>query len=173
MVPAGDRTARAPVVLGEVAGVYGVRGWVRIRSYTVPPEGLLDYRECLLGGADGWRNAMIETGRRQGKGIVLHLAGIDDRDAAQALIGCEIAVPREALPEPGDGRYYWTDLEGLEVRHTDGCVLGYVDHLIGTGANDVLVVRGDRDRLIPFVTESVVREVDLDDGVIVVDWPWD
>lgn len=173
MVPADSSGGRDPVIIGRIAGVYGVRGWLRIRSFTVPPEGLLGYRNCLLRRGDEWREAIIGSGRGQGKGIVVHIEGIDDRDAAAALIGTEIAVRRDALPEPEQGRYYWADLEGLEVRHTDGRVLGHVDHLIETGANDVLVVRGDKETLIPFVAESVVRDVDLDAGSIVVDWPWD
>ena len=116
MDPAGNGGARHPVVIGRVSGVYGVRGWLRVRSFTAPPEGLLDYRDCLLRRDGQWRAAIIGSGRGQGKGIVVHIEGIDDRDAAAALIGTEIAVPRDALPEPEEGHFYWADLEGLEVR---------------------------------------------------------
>jgi 16S rRNA processing protein RimM len=167
-------TSTTHVVLGRVSGVFGIRGWVKVFSYTDPREGILDYRDCLLARDDRWVPATIVEGQRHGKGIILRLQGVDDREAAAALIGTDIAVPRDRLPEPEDGSFYWADLEGLEVRHVDGSVLGRVDHLLETGANDVLVVRkGINDVLIPFVVDSVVKNVDLRSGVIEVDWEWD
>lgn len=161
------------VILARITGLYGVRGWVRIYSYTEPREGILDYRECLLLDGERVRETRIEEGKRHGKSVIVRLSGIDDRDAAADLVGFELAVTRDALPEPEPGSYYWSDLEGLEVRHEDGRLLGTVDHLIGTGANDVLVVReGDNEVLIPFVIDTVVKNVDLQAGVIDVDWEW-
>jgi 16S rRNA processing protein RimM len=109
-------------------------------------------------------------GRAQGKGVVARLDGVDDRDAATALVGTEIWVPRDALPKPRQGEYYWADLEGLAVRTVDGVDLGRVSHLFATGANDVMVVQGGRERLIPFVPGRQVVKVDLDAGLIEVDW---
>jgi len=162
-----------PVVLGHVAGVSGVRGWVKVHSYTKPREGLLNYRECLLGSGGEWRPARFVEGRVQGKNMVMRLEGIADRDAAGALIGLDIAVNRERLPELEEGHYYWADLEGLEVRQTSGTRLGQVERLLETGANDVLIVAGEREVLIPFVMDEVIKSVDLATGVIVVDWEWD
>ncbi len=164
---------REPVVLGKISGVYGVQGWVRVHSYTDPRDALLGYRDCLLRHSGGWRPAQVAAGKVHGKGLIMRLAGIEDRDAAQALIGTEIGVDRQALPEPEDGHYYWADLEGLEVRRVDGSVMGRVSHLLETGANDVLVVQGEQEVLIPFLTGSVVKDVDLAAGVIVVDWEWE
>ena len=106
-----------------------------------------------------------------GKGLVVGLRDYTDRDQARSLIGLEIAVPRAELPAPEEGEYYWADLVGLKVETTEGQILGTVDHLIETGANDVLVVHGeDRERLIPFVADQVIRRVDLAAGLIQVDW---
>lgn len=146
---------------------------MRVYSYTEPREAILDYDEWLLGRDGDWRPATVTDGRRHGKTVLARLEGCDDRDAAASLIGDEIAVPREELPPLPEGRYYWTDLVGLRVEHRDGSELGVVDHLLETGANDVLVVKGEREILIPFVPEKVVLDVDLDAGVIRVDWEWD
>ena len=161
------------VVLGHISGVSGVRGWVKVISYTSPREGLLDYRDCLLERGGEWLPAKFAEGRLQGKGIVMRLDGVTDRDAAGDLVGTKIGVSREQLPELEDGRYYWTDLEGLEVRQVDGTRLGRVEKLLETGSNDVLVVVGEKETLIPFLIDTVIKEVDLAAGVIVADWNWD
>ena len=115
----------------------------------------------------------MAEGSRHGKGVVARLVGCDDRDQAQSLMGYEIGVYRDQLPETEPGEYYWNDLKGLKVVTLQGESLGIVDHLIETGANDVLVVKGERERLIPFVQDQVVTKVDLDNGEIQVDWDKD
>jgi 16S rRNA processing protein RimM len=158
------------VILGRVAGVYGVKGWVRVHSDTAPRENILSYAPWLLRRNGDWEAWDVEEGHRHGKGVVARLAGVGDRDVAATFVGADIAVPRERLGGPGAGEYYWTDLEGLEVVTTRGVVLGIVDHLFETGANDVMVVTGDRERLVPFVEPQVVRAVDFAAGRLVVDW---
>lgn len=158
------------IVLGRVTGLFGVKGWVKVFSDTDPREGIVKYSPWLLKQGGDWRSIKVEAGQRQGKTVVAKLAGINDRDAAAALIGAEIAVPRDRLPPAAPGEVYWADLEGLAVRTESGIELGMVSHLIETGANDVLVVKGDRERLIPFVREQVIRNIDLDQGVLIVDW---
>ncbi len=160
----------ALVVVGQVTGLYGVLGWVRIYSHTQPRENVLHYGRWHLGGPGRWRPVKVEAARTQGKGLVAKFAGVDDRDAARAWIGREIAVPRDELPPLEEGEYYWSDLLGLQVLTVDGQVLGQVARLMETGANDVLVVQGDRERLIPFLPDRVVRRVDLEAGVVEVDW---
>lgn len=161
------------VVLGRVAGPFGVRGWVRVFAYTEPREGIVNYRDCLLKQDDNWHDIRIAEGRKHGKSVVLRFEGCEDRDAAASYAGAEIAVPREALPEAGEGHYYWADLEGLNVLHRDGSVLGKVDYILATGVHDVLVVKGEFERLIPFVPGQTVVEVNFAEGVINVDWEWD
>ena len=162
-----------PVVLGRISGVFGVRGWVRVFSYTEPREALLNYRRWLLGNAGEWRSATLAEGQRHGKTVVVRLEGCEDRDRAASLIGKELAVPRDELPAAEEGHYYWSDLEGMQVRRRNGTDLGRLASLLETGAHDVMVVKGDKERLIPFVTDKVVLDVDQEAGVITVDWEWD
>jgi 16S rRNA processing protein RimM len=159
--------------LGRISGLFGVRGWVKVYSYTEPREAVLNYDSWLLDRKDGWQEARVAEGQRHGKTVIAHIEGYDDRDQAAALVGIEIGVPRDAMPETADGQYYWSDLEGLRVLHRDGTELGEVAHLIETGANDVMVVKGEVERLIPFVLDKVVIGVDLAKGEIEVDWEWD
>lgn len=156
------------VLLGHVSGVHGVRGWVKIHSLTEPREAIFEYQPWLLG--DAHEAVRISEGIKHGNRLIAHIEGVDDREAAEELVNRSIAVRREQLPQADAGEYYWTDLVGLEVRLQDGRVLGTVDRLVATGANDVLVVAGDRERLVPFVTGQYVKSVDLEHGVIVVDW---
>jgi 16S rRNA processing protein RimM len=162
-----------PVILGRIVGLFGIRGWVKVFSYTEPREAVLDYKDWLLSRDGGWQQVALAEGRRQGKAIIARLEGIEDRDSAAELTGSDIGVDRDALPEPGAGRYYWADLEGLSVVHKDGTQLGRVTCLMATGANDVLVVDGPAERLIPFVMGEVILDVDVAAGVIRVDWEWD
>lgn len=158
------------VVLGRVSGLFGVRGWVKVFSDTDPREGIVEYSPWQLHVRDEWRSVKVEAGQRHGKNVVVKLEGVDDREKAAALIGTEIAVMRSDLPATEAGEYYWADLEGLSVRTETGVELGTVDHLVATGANDVLVVKGERERLIPFVKEQVVKNIDLDARLLIVDW---
>lgn len=166
-------TAGRRVLVGRIVGLYGVQGWVKLESWTEPRTQIFRYQPWLLDMAPGdTREIAGISGRAQGKGLVAHLPGVDDRDAAAALIGRDIWVDRECLPPPGEGEYYWVDLEGLEVIDTSGRVLGKVSHLFATGANDVVVVDGvdGRERLIPFVQGVYVHAVDLAGERMVVDW---
>jgi 16S rRNA processing protein RimM len=156
------------VVLGRIAGVYGVRGWVKVFSETEPRDAILGYSPWLLG--PHLRPHTVIEGRRHGKGVVVRLEGCTDRDQAAPLVGAEIAVSRDDLPPASADELYWADMEGLTVVTTQGVALGTVDHLFSTGVNDVLVVAGDRERLIPFAWGDVIRDVDLEAGCIEVDW---
>lgn len=156
----------SPLVLGYLSGLHGVQGWFKVYSYTDPRENIFSYSPWRVGE----RTFQVEQGRSQGKGLVVKLAGIDDRDSAAALLGAEIGVPRERLPPLPEGEYYWADLYGLRVIDTTGRELGTVDHLLETGANDVLVVKGAREYLIPLVFGPIVLAVDLQAGTLRVDW---
>ena len=162
-----------PVILGRISGLFGVRGWVKVYSYTEPREAVLNYDRWLLSGNNGWQEATVAEGQRHGKTVIVRINGYDDRDQAAGLIGTEIGVPRDELPETDSDHYFWSDLEGLCVVHRDGTELGKVDHLLETGANDVMVVKGETERLVPFVMDKVVLGVDLAKGEIRVDWEWD
>ncbi|MEI2743276.1 MAG: ribosome maturation factor RimM [Candidatus Competibacter sp.] len=158
------------VVLGRVSGLFGVQGWVRVFSHTEPRDGIIGYKPIYMRQAGEWQPVEIEEGRAHGAGVVLKFLGCDDRDRAATLIQSEIAVRRSQLPPPGPGEYYWTDLEGLRVVTVGGIELGTVASLFATGANDVIVVRGERERLIPFIRPDVIVEIDLENRCLRVDW---
>ena len=161
------------VTVAEIVGVFGVAGWVKIFSHTRPRENVLTYSPWYLRKGQAWEPIELLEGRLQGRGVVAHLQGIESRDLAQALVGTEVAVKRSQLPPPGENEYYWVDLVGLRVVNTDGVELGVVKRMMETGANDVLVVEGERERLIPLVPQVYVRSVDFETGRIDVDWPAD
>ena len=162
------------VILGQVVGVFGVKGWVKIRSDTEPRENILHYSPWYLRQQDGWVSHRVNASQQQSKGLIVQFEGITDRDIAARFVGCDIAVPREQLPAPAKGEYYWTDLIGLRVRNQQGEDLGTVTSLLETGANDVLVVRdGEQEHLIPYITGYYVLEVDPAAGFIEVDWQRD
>jgi 16S rRNA processing protein RimM len=158
------------VTLGRISGLFGVHGWVKVFSYSQPRDGMLRYNLWYLELATGWSQMALEGGHRHSKGVVAKLAGCDSRDRAAPLLGAAIAVSREQFPDVEPGEYYWTDLLNLQVVTQAGVQLGVVDYLLETGANDVLVVKGDRERLIPFVARDVISKIDLDNGILVVDW---
>lgn len=158
------------MVVGRVTGLFGVRGWVKVFSHTEPRDNVLGYRPWWI-EVDGAPRAFdIVDGRVHGKGIVAQLAGIDDRDAAAALLGKDITVARGQLAPAGKDEWYYADLEGLEVVTVGGVALGRIASLFDTGANTVMVVRGERERLVPFTVGDVVKSVELDGGRVVVDW---
>lgn len=156
------------ILVGRIAGVYGVRGWVKVVSDTDPPESILGYTPWLLGSDAIPRT--VREGKLHGKGLVALLDGCEDRDQAAVLVGQNICVQRSQLPPPSADELYWIDLEGLSVVTVDGVELGSVDHLFATGANDVIVVTGDRERLLPFIWGDVVKDVDFEHRRMLVDW---
>jgi 16S rRNA processing protein RimM len=170
--------------VGRITGCYGIRGWVKIHSYTDPQENFLRFGQWILQRRGAGEPIKFDDGRVQGKGLVVHIAGVDDRTLAETYRGLEVAVPAGSLPALGEGDYYWSQLQGLQVwcrepgtieKH-ESVLLGTVDYLIETGANDVLVVKpspdsiDDRERLIPYLPGDVVSRVDLEQAVIEVDW---
>lgn len=166
------------VLLGRIHGAFGVRGELKLESFTDPVRGILRYQPWILRDARGVeREVAGARGRETAKGLVATLPGVEDRDAADALRGTEVWVPRSALPPPAEGEYYWVDLEGLRVVNLEGADLGTVSHLVATGANDVLVAQGgapdSRERMIPFLQPDYIRSVDFDAGVVTVDWDAD
>ncbi|HHJ21026.1 MAG TPA: ribosome maturation factor RimM [Gammaproteobacteria bacterium] len=158
------------VIVGKVSGVYGVKGWLKVHSFTHAREDILGYKPWLMGRNGDWSTREVEAGQRHGKGIIAKLVGCDDRDQALALSGIQIAIKSEQLPELGVDDYYWSDLIGLQVETEAGVTLGVVDSLLETGANDVMVVKGDRERVIPYAQPEYVKSIDLHAGKMVVDW---
>ncbi len=158
------------VVIGRINGVFGTRGWLKIYSYTRPRENVLTYSPWQLSQPNQSSSLAVLAHRRDGSGLVALLEGIDDRDKAVAHVGAEISVDRTALPDSAPGEYYWADLIGLEVVNKDGIILGKVSRLLATGANDVLVLDGPKERLVPYVQGHYVLNVDLDARRMIIDW---
>jgi 16S rRNA processing protein RimM len=157
------------VVMGRVSAPYGVKGWVKVHSYTEAADSLLDFPVWWLGDGKAWRESRVVEAALHGGSIVARLGESGDRNAAQALQGLQIAVPRSSLPQAEQGEYYWLDLVGLRVIGQAGAELGVVESVIETGANDVLEVKGEAKHLIPFVSDYIV-DVDLKNGLIRADW---
>ena len=177
------------VVIGRLLAPYGLKGWMKVYSFTEPMENLLDYSVCQLqrsgdqaqcSGDQTAQQVEIEAGRPHGKGLVIKLRGVETPEQARLYTNAELAVPVSQMPVLEQGDYYWRQLEGLQVVAQfdggDAQLLGRVDHLLETGANDVLAVVpcegsiDQRERLVPWLPERVVLKVDLDAGVICVDW---
>lgn len=155
--------------MGRIAAPFGVKGWVKVQPFTAEPASLPAYPAWWLGRDGEWQEYRIERAQVQGRAVVAKLGGCEDREAAMAFRGKQVAVPREALPPTKANEFYWADLIGLRVLNEKAQDFGEVVRILETGANEVLVVRGDSERLIPFIAD-VIREVDLAAGVMRVEW---
>ncbi|MBI4006345.1 MAG: ribosome maturation factor RimM [Gammaproteobacteria bacterium] len=163
-----DRSQR--IIVGRVTGIYGVKGWVKVMSYTRPRENIFSYNPWLIKQDGDWREIALLDNKQHGKGLIAALAGLTDRDTARAVLGADIAIDQSQLQEPGPGEYYWHDLFGLQVINQENITLGTLKEIVETGANDVLVVEGEQRHLIPLIWKIYVLKVDLDLGIIRVDW---
>jgi 16S rRNA processing protein RimM len=160
------------VVVGRISGLFGVHGWVRIFDYCRQRGDILGYDTWLLRQGNEWNEVRVIAGRLQANTVVVQLEGCIDREAARTLIGSEISIRSDQLESPADGEFYWQDLKGLTVLNMAGETLGVVADLLETGANDVLVVKGESELLIPYTTVTV-DQVDLKDRHIRVHWERD
>ena len=178
--------ASEKVLLGRITGVYGVKGWVKVFSYTDPMEAIVDYSPWFIRAENRkqapWTEVKLKAGKRHAKTVVAQLENCNDRDAAMSYIGTEIAIEKQQLEElTGQDEYYWRDLIGLRVINQQGDELGVVKSLMETGANDVLVVVSELEpeegsekeiieRLIPWTMNNAIIAVDLEQKIIEVDW---
>lgn len=158
------------VVMGKVVAAQGIQGWVKVLPFTEYVDSLLDYDTWYIGDERSWRSIQVLESNVHGKLVVAKLEGIPDRTAAERHKGQLIAVARDSLPAQVEGEYYWSDLIGMSVLNLEGHAFGTVDSLLETGANDVLVVKGEGgETLMPFIA-SVIQQVDLNNKTIRVDW---
>ena len=165
------------IVLGKVGAVYGIKGWLKIHSFTGEADAILDYFPWSLKLGNNTQTVEITDWRKHNKGLIVKVAKVDDRDQAQALVGSEILVSEATLPDLPQGDFYWRDLIGMSVMTTKGYDLGVVSDMMETGANDVLVVKANlndgfskKERLIPYLFEEVVESVSIENKQICVDW---
>jgi 16S rRNA processing protein RimM len=171
-------------VMGKITTVYGVKGWVKVFSYSQPKENICQYDNWILEDAGNKRSVKVLACKPHGNGLVAHLDGSHDRDQAKQFCGSHIVIPSAELPDLPQGEFYWHQLQGLKVftigsDGSEGQLLGKVSHLMETGSNDVLVVKKCKDsldgneRLIPYLPDQVVKLIDLEAGLIEVDWDAD
>lgn len=158
------------IVVGKVGATYGIKGWLKILSYTDQVANILDFNPWYIESSAGWQPFEIEQGQEHGKGIIAKLAGFHNPEQARLLSGKTIAILRSQLPKLAKGEYYWSDLKGLTVIDQHGKTLGKVIYLIATGSNDVLVVKGEIEQAIPYLLGKVVTDVNLTKGEIHVNW---
>jgi len=161
------------IQVGNIQGVFGIKGWLKVFSHCRPKEQILDYSNWELRLPIGAEIYELQEGKLHGTGIIAKLKNVDDRTFAETLKGADIWVAKADLLELDENEYYWFELEGLSVINMEGETLGYVQKLMETGANDVLVVVNAADKqeiLIPYVKEQVIKQVDVEQKTITVDW---
>lgn len=170
-------TSNEQIVVGKIGAVYGVKGWLKVHSFTEEQEAILDYFPWSLKLGNKVQTVEVTDWRKHNKGLVVKIDNIDDRDVAQTLVSSEIFVDKTKLPELPDGEFYWRDLIGMTVVTDKGYDLGQVSDLLETGSNDVLVVKanrndgfGKKERLIPYLEDQVVKSVNVENKQICVDW---
>ena len=158
------------IQVGRIAGIYGVKGWLKIESYTRPPENIFSYKPWYIKQDGNWQEMNLLDSKIHGKGLIAALENINDRDVAREFIDADISIFRSQLHDLEPGEYYWHDLLGMQVINQQDSLLGQLQEILETGANDVLVVKGKNRYLIPLVWGRYVLEVDQDKGNIRVDW---
>jgi 16S rRNA processing protein RimM len=160
------------LIVGQINGIFGVNGWVKIFSHTEPRKNILEYSPWMIKFKGEWREIKVENSKVQsgGKTLVAKLENVIDRDVAREYMGCEIAINRSQLVHNTEDGWFWIDLVGCQVVTQEGVMLGDVQEMIVTGAHDVLRVQGDSEILIPFVMERFVLSVDIKAKKIIVDW---
>jgi 16S rRNA processing protein RimM len=165
------------IVMGKLGSTYGIRGWLKVFSYTDNAESIFDYSPWYLNQKGKWVEYKVESWKRHGQGYVCKLAGLDVREDAQLMTNFEIAIDPASLPELSEDEFYWRELFGMQVFTTKGYDLGEVTDLLETGSNDVLVIKanlkdafGQKERLVPYLEEQVIKKVDREARRIEVDW---
>ena len=161
------------IQVGKVSGVFGIKGWLKIFSHTEPKDNIINYKNWLLKKNGQDKPVKVLDGKLQGKGVVARIDGIEDKDQALGLMGWDIYISRGQLPVLAKNEYYWSDLIGLAVENLAGVQLGKIESLLETGANDVLVIKGERERAVPFLQGQIVKSIDLADAKMIVDWDAD
>lgn len=168
------------VILGTFGAVYGIKGWLKINSYTDQADGIFEYQPWLIGQDGNWQPVEVAQWRWHNKALIAKLSHINDRDAAAQITGQSIAVAADELPQLPDDEFYWRDLIGMRVVNTQNYDMGTVSEMLPTVSNDVLVVTansndafGKRERLIPFIQSQYVIAVDKENKQITVDWSAD
>ncbi len=165
------------ILLGEISGVHGIKGWVKVFSHTSPRVKITEYPQWFMKSSkdQSWVSRKLIEGKVQGKNIIAQLDGVHYRDEAEALVGTEIAIHKDQLEVLAEGEYFWRDLIGLSVETTKGEKLGQIDWLFNTGSNDVIIIKESegvdaKEHLLPFIFDDVIKSVNIEKSLMVVDW---
>lgn len=158
------------VITGRLARPYGIRGWIKVLSFTDPIQNLLTYKNWYIQHQHTWQNFSLSTGRIQGSFLVVKLEGLNNPEAVKQYTNDLIAVERSTFPPLKENEYYWADLIGMQIVTIDGVPLGRVKSLLETGSNDVLIISNQgHEHLIPYLSH-VVKSVDIKNKIITVEW---
>ena len=160
------------LLIGQINGLFGVQGWVKIFSHAHPRKNILSYQPWHVKVNDVWTTLEIVKGREQGKTIVAQLKGVSDREIARNYIGTELYIEKSQLPKLPKGEYYWDELTGLEVINCQKVVLGKISYLVDTGSNQVMVINGKKEHWVPYI-EPFLISIDMDKHQVLVDWDED
>lgn len=163
---------QARIIIGHFGHSYGIKGWLKIVSYTDPVDNILQYQHWQIYHQGQWQAVELIETKNLGKTLIAKLAQCHNPEQARDYTNDPIAIFRQQLPPLPAQEYYWLELVGMQVINQQGVDFGIVDHLFSTGANDVMVVNGTRRRLLPY-TEQVIQSVDLVAKKIMVDWDAD
>jgi 16S rRNA processing protein RimM len=158
------------ILVGHITGIYGIRGWLKIESYTRPPENIFSFQPWYIYRDDCWQEVTTRDTMVHGKRLIVALDGITDRDNARNLVAADISILRSQLVDLPPGEFYWVDLVGMQVVNQQGKTLGIVAEILETGANDVMVVTGQGRYLIPIIWNMYILNVEQGTGLISVDW---
>lgn len=165
------------VLLGKISGVHGIKGWVKVFSYTSPRLKITEYPKWFIKNKNKpWEVISVIEGKQQGKNIIVLLNGVNSREDAEALIGTEVAIHSDELVPSSENEYFWRDLIGLSVETINGEELGKIDWLFDTGSNDVIIVKNSqsgvdsKEHLLPFIFGDVIKSIDLENSLMIVDW---
>ncbi|MGO4894050.1 ribosome maturation factor RimM [Flavobacterium sp. W21_SRS_FM6] len=165
------------LVVGKIGAPYGVKGWVKITTYTHEQDGVFAYSPWLLGQGQELKEYVVDQWRTHNKGLVAKLVGVETRDDAESIKNLEISIKAQQLPQLADDDFYWRELVGMQVVTEQGYSLGVVKELFETGANDVMLIKanlndafGQKERMVPYLLDQVVKQVDREVKTIKVDW---
>ncbi len=157
------------VIIGRFGSVYGIQGWLKVISFTQPMTNILHYENWLINRASSWQPITITASKLHGKHILVKIADCTTPEQARQYTNIDIAISRGQLPTLTESEYYWADLEGLSVVNQQGIELGKVSHVFATGANDVLIVKGEKEHLLPYI-KQVILNINLAEKTLLVDW---
>ena len=163
--------ADAYLQAGKIGAVHGLKGWMKVHSFTQPIENIMRYRPWFIEGRDGYQALIADEHRWQANGLIVHFKGLDSREATAHLTHKELYMQQSQLPKLKKGEYYWQELVGLQVKNLDGVDFGVVTSMLVTGANDVLYIEGEKTHCVPYLPDSVIKQVDLVNKCMIVDWP--